>query len=126
MRPEIRTYHPPVDTHVTVSTQGDVGPADVEYARDKLGSALRAAGRHVLFVRARLAAVADPAVGRPASVHVTVDLRGHPVQVTSAGATMTEAIDLAHDRLQERLRRAADRRRSARRRVPVEHAPKSD
>lgn len=116
MRPEIRAYDPPVDSHVTVSTQGHVTPGEIGYAREKIAAALRPAARRVLFVRARLTNVADPAAGRPASVHVTVDLRGRPLQVTSAGVTMHEAIDLAHDRLRGQLRRLASQRLAARHR----------
>ena len=118
MRQQIRTHHPVGKADLAVSTHGEVTPGEVRYAREKIASALASTGRPILFVRARLELQGDPAVAKPATVHATVDVRGRLVQVRGSGATMREAIDLTHDRLQKRLRRTAAHWQAIRGRQP--------
>jgi ribosome-associated translation inhibitor RaiA len=118
MRQSIGIHHRAGDSDLAVSTHGYVAPGEVRYAREKIASALASTGRPILFVRARLEVQSDPAVAKPATVHVTVDARGRLVQVSGSGATMREAIDLTHDRLQKRLRRTAAHWQAIRGRQP--------
>ncbi len=92
---------------VHVQARGMVRAADIAYARHKVEAALHHAHEPVLFARARLTRLPDPALARPSVVEVNVDLRGRPVRVQVARPSMREAIDAVHDRLRERLRRAA-------------------
>lgn len=118
MRPEIRTYDPSDESRIAVSTQGPVTPGEIGYAREKIAAALRVTGRPVLFARIRLDVHGDPAVDKPANVHVTVDVGGRPIQVRASAATMRGAADEAHDRLAERLRRSAGHWQAIRGRQP--------
>ena len=92
---------------VTISTKGVVAASDVAYARTRVEAARRYARDPILFARARLTELADPAVARPAVAQVNLDLNGRFVRVQVARPTMREAIDEAHDRLRDRLQRAA-------------------
>jgi len=93
-------------THfVHVQTQGDVTRDEVQYARAKVESALQHARDPVLFVRAKLTRLRDPAVARPAVAQVNVNVNGRFVRAQVARATLHEAVDEAHDRLRDRLQR---------------------
>jgi len=92
---------------VPVETKGPVAASDVAYARTRIEAVRRYARDPILFARARLTELADPALARPAVAQVNVDLNGRPVRVQVARPTMREAIDEAHDRMRDRLQRAA-------------------
>lgn len=92
---------------LAVVTRGAVAASDVAYARTRVEAARRYARDPILFVRAKLTGLTDPAVARPAVVQVNVDLNGRLIRVQVARPTMREAIDEAHDRLRDRLQRAA-------------------
>ncbi|MGB8649711.1 MAG: HPF/RaiA family ribosome-associated protein [Mycobacteriales bacterium] len=92
---------------VHVHTQGTVSRAEVTYAREKLAAVLRYARDPVLLVRAKLTRQQDPALERPAIAQVNVDLNGRQVRAQVARPTMREAVDEVHDRLRDRLQRAA-------------------
>lgn len=93
--------------HVQLQIQGAVPTAAGEYLRTKVSAVLRQARDEVLFVRAKLAVLADPAVARPAIAQVNVNLNGRIVRAQAARKTLHEAIDEVHDRLRERLQRSA-------------------
>lgn len=93
--------------YVHVQTRGSVPATDVDYLREKVAVVLRQAHEPVLFVRARLAVRADPAVARPAVAQVNVNLNGRLLRAQAVRETCREAVDEVHDRLRERLRRAA-------------------
>ena len=93
--------------YVHMQTQGDVSAADVDYARDRVEAALRHARDPVLFVRAKLSVLRDPAVARPAIAQVNLNLNGRVVRAQVARETLREAVDEVHDRLRDRLRRFA-------------------
>lgn len=92
---------------VQVRTEGAVPVTDADYARRRLVEALGVVRDPVLFARVRLTHLADPAVERPAVAQLNVDVNGRPVRAQVARPTMREAVDAAHDRLRERLQRAA-------------------
>ncbi len=86
----------------------DAVPArEMEYARSKVLAALRHASEPVLYARAALTLLVDPAVVCPAVAQVNVDLNGRTIRSSVARPTLREAIDALHDRLQERLQRLA-------------------
>lgn len=93
--------------YVHLQTQGSVPDAEIDYARQKVSAALRHAHEPVLFVRAKLAVLRDPAVSRPAVAQVNINLNGRPVRAQAARETLREAIDDIHDRLSEQLQREA-------------------
>jgi len=92
---------------IPVHTQGEVTEAEIEYARKRVHAVLRYARDPVLFANIRLTRLADRALARPAVVQVNVDLDGRLIRAQVARPTMTEAADEVHDRLRERIRRAA-------------------
>lgn len=104
-----------------VHTSGDVPGTDLDYARAKVSAALRHAHDPVLFVRAKLALLRDPAVAHPALVQVNVNLNGRLVRVQAAARTLREATDAAQSRLRLRLDRAAGNWEAIRGRRPVPH-----
>ena len=91
---------------VHLQTRGHVPPAELDYAIKKIAMALDAAQAPVLFVRAKLTALSEPAIEAPAIVQVNVNLNGRPVRAQAARSTFHEAIDEVQDRLRSRLRRA--------------------
>ena len=91
---------------VHLQTRGHVPPAELDYAGKKIAMALDAAQAPVLFVRAKLTALSEPAIEAPAIVQVNVNLNGRPVRAQAARSTFHEAIDEVQDRLRYRLRRA--------------------
>ncbi|HZC69812.1 MAG TPA: HPF/RaiA family ribosome-associated protein [Jatrophihabitans sp.] len=93
--------------YVQLQTQGTVPAADVTYLHAKVAVVLRQAHEPVLFVRAKLAVLPDPAVTRPAIAQVNVDLNGRVLRAQAAQPTLREAIDDVQDRLHERLQRTA-------------------
>ncbi len=95
------------DDVLQVRIAGDVTPADVDYARSKLGSVTHHAHEPVLMIRIKLTQLADPAVARPALAQVNLDVNGRLVRAQVRRPTMREAIDEVHDRLRDRLQRAA-------------------
>lgn len=90
-----------------VHTQGAVTSDEAAYAHTRIDAVLRYARDPVLFVRVRLTRLADPALARPAVAQVNLDLNGRLVRVQVARPTMREAVDEVHDRLRDRLQRAA-------------------
>ncbi|WP_280221925.1 sigma 54 modulation/S30EA ribosomal C-terminal domain-containing protein [Nocardia neocaledoniensis] len=99
----------PLDAVVRISVGRHVSAAASEYARAKIGWALRYAGEPVLSVRVRLAGHADPAVDEPITAQVNVNMAGVAVRAQVTAATTREAIDALADRLRARLERLSRR-----------------
>lgn len=102
---------------VQTYTHGAVPEEAVELAVQRVRSLLRLAPGRVLFVRVKLALVADPAVHRPATVQATIDAGGRIIRAQATARTLREAADLLHDRLRIRMthsRAWPARRRTAR------------
>jgi ribosome-associated translation inhibitor RaiA len=92
---------------IPVRSQGSVSSDDADYARTRVAAVLRYAHDHVLRGRIRLTRLADPALARPAVAQVNLDVNGRLVRAQVSRPTMREAIDEVHDRLRDRLQRAA-------------------
>lgn len=99
---------PVITEAITVETRGKVPAAHIAYARTRLAAALRFAPSPVLHVRVKLTRLSNPSLERAALVQVNLDLNGRIVRAQVARPTMREAIDEAHDRLRDRLQRAAE------------------
>jgi len=91
---------------VKVTTVRDVPHADVQYARDVLTRVLVHAPRPVLYAKATLNVLPDPAVARPNLVSLRIDLNGLPVSAHASATTMPEAVTLAAARLRARMEHA--------------------
>ncbi|MBT2212659.1 hypothetical protein [Actinomadura sp. NEAU-AAG7] len=89
-----------LDIHLT--TTRDVPQEDMRHAREVVVRALAYVPRPILFAKATLSVLPDPAVPRPHLVHFQADLNGMPVNAHAAAATMPEAIALAGVRLRTR------------------------
>jgi ribosome-associated translation inhibitor RaiA len=94
---------------VAVRTHGHVTADEINYARSKILAATRYAHGPVLLTRVKLTRLADPAVGRRAVVQANVDVNGRVLRAQVARPSMREAADEAHDRLRDRIQRAAGR-----------------
>lgn len=105
---------------VQVHRRGQVSDQESDYVRERVLAALRHASEPVLFARARLTRLADPALERPAVAQANVDLSGRQIRCQVAHATMTEAVDALHDRLVTQLQRAARHWEAIRGSQPVE------
>lgn len=92
---------------VVVHAEGDVSPAEREYAADKISRTFAVAPAPVLFAKVDIVRHADPAHERPVFVKAEVDVNGRVVRARAAAPTSNEAIDALEDRLRERLERAA-------------------
>ena len=104
---------------VQLQTDGAVHAADGDYLIQKMTAVLHQAPEPVLFARARLSVMPDPAVARPAIAQVNVDLNGRLVRAQAARETVREAIDEVADRLRERMERAARNWQAIRGRRPL-------
>ena len=104
---------------VQLQTHGAVPATDGDYLRQKVAAVLRQAPEPVLFARARLSVMADPAVARPSIAQVNVDLNGRVVRAQVARETMQDAIDAVADRLRDRMERAARNWQAIRGRRPL-------
>jgi ribosome-associated translation inhibitor RaiA len=92
---------------VQAEAQGAVPEGAVSFAAHQVSSLLRMAPEPVLSARVTLIMAADPAVERPATVQVNIDLNGQLIPAQATGQTMREAIHHACDRLRIRIERAA-------------------
>lgn len=101
-----------VGPRVVVVSRGAVPLDAINYARRKVNRAIDQAGRPVLFARVTLQRYADPARALPASMEVTLDVGRRVVRAHASGHDFREAIDVAQERLRDRLRHLADDRRS--------------
>jgi ribosome-associated translation inhibitor RaiA len=94
--------------------RGEVTPATMDYARQKVGAVLRLAPAPVLFARVTLAQETAPDIERPAIAKASLDVNGQPVRAHVAAATMPEAIDLLEAKLRHGLEVLTERRQSRR------------
>jgi hypothetical protein len=92
---------------VQAETRGAALEGAASFAIHRVSSLLRIAPEPVLFARVKLTMAADPAVERPATAQVNIDLNGRLIRAQAAGETMREATEHACDRLRIRLQRAA-------------------
>jgi|GEM_PF-3440348 ribosome-associated translation inhibitor RaiA len=104
-----------VDTsfRAIIRVVGDVPDSERQYALDKTAALGRFAGAPVLGAHVTTWAGRR---GRLAAVEVEIDVDGDPVRARAEAPSLTEAVDLVHDRLRARLTRHAERRPAPRRR----------
>lgn len=95
-----RTVSPP---QPQVHVHGSISAGLVQYATRKVTAALEHAPRPVLFVRINLRRAPSHGDGQPYTVSVHADVSGVDVHVSASAATLTEAADLAQQRLNARL-----------------------
>lgn len=86
-----------------ITTQGEVGDADREYALEKIERILPRASAKVLRARLKLQQEPNPALERPSVAEMSVDVNGQVVRAHVAARQMSEAIDLLEDRLRRQL-----------------------
>ncbi|WP_141576783.1 hypothetical protein [Actinomadura sp. WMMA1423] len=109
----------PDELHIQFATTKDVSQDDLRRAREVVARALAHAPRPVLYAKATLSVLHDPAVPRPHLVSFRVDLNGQPVNAHAAAATMPEAISLAGTRLRARVESTAQYGDTRRRHTPA-------
>lgn len=99
----------PTDTIVRISVGRHVSAAAAEYAREKIGGALRYASEPILSVRVRLVGHGHRAVTDPIVAQANVNMAGTAVRVQVTAATTRAAVDGLVDRLRARLERLSRR-----------------
>lgn len=105
-----------------VTTQGEVGDADKEYALEKIERIMPRASAKVLHARLKLQQEPNPALERPSVAEMSVDVSGQVVRAHVAARQMSEAIDLLEDRLRRQLTNLNDRFETQKKRG-VTHEP---
>jgi ribosome-associated translation inhibitor RaiA len=85
-----------------------------EYAQTRIADVSSRAHEPVEFARAKLTQSANPANERPAAVQANLDLPSHVVGAHVAAPTMSQAIDLVHERLAHQLDRLTRRSQAGR------------
>jgi ribosome-associated translation inhibitor RaiA len=88
---------------VETVTRGDIPPDLADYAAEKVRALARYCPEPVLHARATLTGHRDPAMPRPFTAQLNLDLNGRPVRAQAAASTAREAIDVAQARLRRRL-----------------------
>ncbi|MFE9104361.1 hypothetical protein [Actinomadura geliboluensis] len=88
---------------IEITTLRDVPQSDVQHIREVVARVLAHAPRPVLYAKATLNVLPDPAVPRPYLVSLRVDLNGLPVNAYASATSMSEAGSLAAARLRARM-----------------------
>lgn len=88
---------------LSISSRGLRDELAVEYAREKLFQAARAAPAPILFGRLKLTLEPHRSVERPAYAEAMLDMNGRAVRAHVAAETITEAADLLEQRLRRQL-----------------------
>lgn len=88
---------------VRVTAIRDVPQTDVQRTREVVTRVLAHAPRPVLYAKATLNVLPDPAVARPNLVSLRIDLNGVPVSAHASAPSMSEAVTLAAARLRARI-----------------------
>jgi ribosome-associated translation inhibitor RaiA len=95
----------PIEVQVT----GEPPSETAGYAEDRVRAALQVARRPVLHARVRITRHPDPSLERPVVAAANVDVDGRFLRAEVAASSAQEAVDLLHDRLQQRLRHDLER-----------------
>lgn len=103
---------------VKLEYRGAVPGGAGDLARSRMSAVILRAPEPVLFARVKLSMAADPAVARPAIAQANLDVNGRPVRAHVAAPSMSEAIDLLHDRLLDRMERISRHWEAIRGRAP--------
>ena len=107
---------------IQLVTRGRVSRRNEEKVVDKLLASVHLVVEPILFARAKLTQLADPAARRPALAEAALDVNGELIRAQVSADTMTDAIDLLERRLQDRLRHHHERREWVR---PAEVKPRA-
>ncbi|RIK06086.1 MAG: hypothetical protein DCC49_11860 [Acidobacteria bacterium] len=91
------------DSVLQITTHGEVGDADKEYALEKIERLMPRSSAKVLQARLKLQQEPNPALDRPSVAEMSVDVNGRVVRAHVAARQMSEAIDLLEDRLRRQL-----------------------
>ncbi|MFF4764505.1 hypothetical protein [Streptomyces sp. NPDC001292] len=94
-------------------------PGVIEYAPEKVRALTGRTQEPVLFARAKLTHMANPAMERPALAQANLDVNGRLARAHVAATTVTEAVDLLQDRLAVRLKRLEEHWEARRGRRPA-------
>jgi ribosome-associated translation inhibitor RaiA len=94
-------------TAVEVTLQGQFGIGARAAAEELVRSVSRFAPEPVLHARVSLARSDDPAVERPVTAQVDLDLNGRPVLARAQAPTARAALSLARERIRAQFRRHA-------------------
>lgn len=98
------TLHP---EDIVAATTGAIGAYDVAHARQVVAHAAAHAREPILAARLRLIHHRDPALERPYSLQVNLDVNGRRVRAHAAAAAAGQAIDAIDERLRTQLQRLA-------------------
>ena len=96
---------------IAVVSRGAVPEDARSYALQKIARVIEQAELPVLFARVKLLHHGDPARERSAVVEASLDVDGRLVRAHRGAHDFREAVDLAEERLRDRLRHLADHRR---------------
>lgn len=121
---ESRTDHPQVPgrtSEPTVQLSTGIEPDLAAYAREQLSDLLSRRGRPTAPARLHVVRHGDPAVARPVSARVVVDLDGTTVVVHADASRPREAVDLLVKRLAHRLEHLARSGREGAHGLPGPH-----
>jgi ribosome-associated translation inhibitor RaiA len=94
---------------VELLTRGVISQRDREQAIEKIQALCELGHEPVLAAVVKLKVRAKAALELPAIAEASLDLNGTPVRAHATGHSITEAVDLLHDRLSRRLRRRRER-----------------
>ena len=104
---------------LTVTTSGHVQDDVAPWAAERLSALLERVDDPVLVAWMTLHRALDPALPRPATVQVRLDVNGELVRVDVSAGTFREAIDQLEARLVDKLDHRASRRGARRKRPPT-------
>ena len=99
------------ETAVALVRRGDIDDDAVEYALKRFANITRRIHEPILFARVALEAGGQRPQERwqPISTQMALDINGDQLRAEAQAATITEAIDLAADRVREQLRHRHER-----------------
>jgi ribosome-associated translation inhibitor RaiA len=110
------------EVFVETSSSGEVSKAARDYAATRMAELVAIAHRRVLFARSKLVHAPDPAVEKPCRVDGVLDVDGTLLRSTGVAPEMSEAIDVMHNRLRDRIERLNERQDLERHRPLSLHA----
>jgi ribosome-associated translation inhibitor RaiA len=93
----------PSATAAIVIRRGDIDEDEIAYAEHRLAGLVSRIDEPVLMWRITLERQPDPALEKPFTVQVSVDIDGDLVRAQSAADHLTTAVDLARDRLADKM-----------------------
>ncbi|REK11857.1 MAG: HPF/RaiA family ribosome-associated protein [Actinobacteria bacterium] len=108
----------PEDLEINFVIDGPVPDAARDRARDMIQGLARKAPRPLLFARVKIKIDEDRPPNEDTIVQATVDVSGELIRAQVAAPTPGEALNTLGERMGRRVRRVAEKRRTARKRPP--------